>query len=131
MAGLHAATSAFSPGSLNGDWFPATLFAMRGGENYVSNPIMVQFIHRGMAYIITLLIVIWYIKSSAVNATALFKRARPIPLVLVGCQVILGILTVLLSAYNNVFIWLGVAHQFVAMLLLMSLICLAYLVRKA
>ncbi|MBS1751138.1 MAG: COX15/CtaA family protein [Bacteroidetes bacterium] len=131
MAGLHAATSAPTWPTLNGDWFPATLFAMRGGENYVSNPIMVQFIHRGMAYIITLLIVIWYIKSSAVNATALFKRARPIPLVLVGCQVILGILTVLLSAYNNVFIWLGVAHQFVAMLLLMSLICLAYLVRKA
>ncbi len=130
MAGLHAAISAPTWPTLNGDWFPSTLFAMQGPANYVSNPIMVQFIHRGMAYIITLLIVIWYIKSSSVNATALFKPARHIPLLLVGCQVILGILTVLFSAYNNVFVWLGVAHQFVAMLLLMSLIYLAYLVRE-
>lgn len=131
MAGLHAATSAPTWPTINGDWFPPSLFAMQGGENYVSNPIMVQFIHRGLAYIITLLIVIWYIKAAAVASATLFKSAKHIPLILVCCQVLLGIFTVLFSAYNNLFVWLGAAHQFVAMLLLMSLVYLAFLVRKA
>ena len=131
MAGLHAATSAPTWPTINGEWLPPSLFAKPGPENYVSNPIMVQFIHRGIAYIFTILVIIWYIRARSVNTVTLFRSARHIPLILVCCQVLLGIFTVLFSSYNNIFVWLGVAHQFIAMLLLMSLIYLAYIVRSS
>lgn len=92
---------------------------------------MVQFIHRGIAYIFTILITIWYIQACRINTITLFSSARHIPLILVCCQVLLGIFTVLFSSYNDVFVWLGVAHQFIAMLLLMSLAYLAYIVRSS
>jgi len=50
-------------------------------------------------------------------------------LLLVVVQVTLGILTVLFSTEAKPFVWLGVMHQFVAMLLLMSLVWQAYLVK--
>lgn len=131
MAGLHAATSAPTWPTINGDWLPSSLFAKQGLENYVSNPIMVQFIHRGIAYIFTILVIVWYIQARRVNTITLFRSARHIPLILVCCQVLLGIFTVLFSSYNNIFVWLGVAHQFTAMLLLMSLVYLAYIVRSS
>lgn len=130
MAGLHAATAAPTWPTINGDWLPPSLFAKKGLENYVSNPIMVQFIHRGIAYIFTILVIIWYIWARRVNTVTLFRSARHFPLILVCCQVLLGILTVLFSSYNNIFVWLGVAHQFIAMLLLMSLIYVVYIVRS-
>ena len=46
-------------------------------------------------------------------------------------QVVLGILTVLFSADKYSFLWLAVAHQFVAMILLLSLLLMIYIIRGA
>ena len=51
-------------------------------------------------------------------------------MILVSLQVVLGIYTVVYSPDKNILLWLGVAHQFVAMLLLLSLVWARYLVRR-
>ena len=52
-------------------------------------------------------------------------------MLLISVQVLLGISALLTSAdHKGLFIWIGVAHQFTAMLLLMVLCGLIYLVRQ-
>ncbi|MBW7891716.1 MAG: COX15/CtaA family protein [Chitinophagaceae bacterium] len=130
MAGLRAATVAPTWPTINGEWFPASLFNDRGIPNLVNNPYMVHFIHRGLAYLITLCVVLWYIKVYNQNLSEWMQKTRFIPLLLVLLQVALGICTVLLSPSTTALIWFGVLHQFVAMLLLVSLVWSLYLVRK-
>lgn len=128
MAGLKAATLAPTWPTINGEWFPASLFGAEGG-NYVNNPFMVQFIHRALAYLITILMVIWAIKAGNTLKGSWLHRTRSLPLVLVLIQVILGVLTVVYSPDATALVWLGVLHQFVAMLLLMSLVWFIYLLQ--
>jgi heme A synthase len=45
-----------------------------------------------------------------------------LPPLLVMLQVVLGIFTVLYSPDKQALLWLGVAHQFVAMLFLLSMV---------
>ena len=45
-------------------------------------------------------------------------------------QLLLGVLTVLHAATPHSFLWLAVAHQFVAMLLLLSVVWMFYIVRS-
>ncbi|HLO79313.1 MAG TPA: COX15/CtaA family protein [Chitinophagaceae bacterium] len=117
MAGLKAGTTAPTWPTINGMWIPGGM-----GSSITDNPIAVQFIHRGLAYLIAILILAWWSKALKATATPLFRRSRNWPPVLVGVQVILGIFTVLYSPDKQALLWLGVAHQFVAMLLLLSLV---------
>lgn len=130
MAGLRAGTVAPTWPTINGEWFPDSLFLTKGRSNYFNNPFMVQFIHRGIAYLLVLLVVLWFVKAVRHKASALFNRTRILPLLIVLLQVILGILTVLFSTDAVAIVWLGVLHQFVAMLLLMSLVWALYLLKK-
>jgi len=52
----------------------------------------------------------------------MFTKTNWLPLALVSAQIVLGILTVLNSPFQKALLWLGVAHQFVAMTLLLSLV---------
>ena len=121
MAGLKAATVAPTWPSINGKWFPASLFNMQGAENYINNPFMVQFI---------ILIIAWFIKARKTIEARWLSKTRVLPLLLVLTQVLLGILTVLYSPSANALVWFGVLHQFTAMLLLVSLVWMLYLVKK-
>ena len=129
MAGLRAGTVASTWPTINGQWFPDSLFLTKGGANYINNPFMVQFIHRGIAYLFTILILIWFFKAKALTASGLFNQTRVLPVALVFLQVILGILTVIYSTDAIAIVWFGVLHQFVAMLLLMSLVWMWYLIK--
>lgn len=130
MAGLKAATVAPTWPTINGEWFPASLFKEEGGANYFNNPFMVQFIHRGLAYIFTALVIVWFIKTGRSNISAWLRKTKFLPLVLVIAQVILGICTVLYSPSANALVWFGVLHQFTAMLLMVSLVWVLYLVKE-
>lgn len=130
MAGLRAATAAPTWPTINGEWFPASLFNEQGIPNLVNNPYMVHFIHRGLAYLITIFIVIWFIKTYKYSLSSWMSSTRFIPLMLVFLQVALGVCTVLFSPSSTALIWFGVLHQFVAMLLLVSLVWSLYLVKK-
>lgn len=120
MAGLKAGTAAPTWPSINGMAIPS---GMSSGKQWLfSNMITVQFIHRLIAYILTIMVVYWWWKSRSIQASGWFAAARNLPLVLVFLQVLLGIFTVVYSPQPQLLLWFGVAHQFVAMLLLVSLV---------
>jgi cytochrome c oxidase assembly protein subunit 15 len=131
MAGLKAAIAAPTWPDINGKMIPANLGELEPAiKNAVYNPIAIHFIHRALAYLLFVLSLAWLFKSKMVPGNTLFNRLRAGFVLLLTVQVILGILTVLNATYNNRLIWLGVSHQFTAMLLLMLLTALLFMVQK-
>jgi cytochrome c oxidase assembly protein subunit 15 len=132
MAGLKAATFAPTWPDINGNFFPKGGSPASSFLKIFDNPLMVQFIHRSLAYLITILIFIWFIRSEKTKAqnSSLFKKTNWLPLFFVITQVLLGVITVLKSPNHEALLWLGVAHQFMAMLLLLSLVFEYYLLHK-
>ena len=132
MAGLHAATAAPTWPKINGQWIPDSINNLSPGwKNLIDNKITIQFIHRGIAYILLAAVIIWWIKAKKINGSSLFTKTKFIPLVLIILQVILGIATVIMSPYGNNLVWFGVAHQLVAMLFLMTMIFMLYIIRTS
>jgi len=131
MAGLRAAISAPTWPDINGSMVPAAISELSPfAKNLVANPITIHFIHRGLAYLLTVLIGIWWYMSKTVANKKLFSRLRIVVMLLVLLQVLLGILTVLNATYANRLVLLGVSHQFVAMVLLMIVVSLLFVVRR-
>ena len=130
MAGLKAGAAAPTWPHINNQWWPAGINQSNGTTNIISNPIAVQFIHRLLAYSLVVLIIYWFIRISKIYGKTWLSRGRVLPLVLVVLQVILGIVTVIQSPVPSQLLWWGISHQFVAMLLLLSLIATLYLVNQ-
>jgi cytochrome c oxidase assembly protein subunit 15 len=139
MAGLKAALVAPTWPDINGSYLPS-LNSYRGESHtffssLVNNPIAVHFVHRNLAYLITLLVLIWSLKAAKFNGGALFNAIKWSPLVLVVIQVGLGIAAVLTSIKKvpqqwGVFEWMAQVHQVMAMLLLLSLVSVYFLHTK-
>jgi cytochrome c oxidase assembly protein subunit 15 len=134
MAGLKAANTAPTWPKINGDWVPASL----SHSSWFHQPINVQFIHRGIAYILFFAITWFCFKiqktAQAAGYTLLFRVSKW-PLILVMLQVLLGILTVLNSpkitlGHFGVFETLAALHQLNAIALLLALFFQFYLLRK-
>jgi len=131
MAGLHAAVSAPTWPDINGQWVPSEMNRLHPvWENWINNKITIQFIHRGLAYLIFILTVIWWKNSIKQTGNRLFYIIRILPVLLVTIQVLLGIFTVVLSPYGNNLVYFGVAHQTVGILFLLSLIAVLFTVRN-
>jgi len=131
MAGLRAAITAPTWPDINGYFLPPSFNELSPfAKNLVANPISIHFIHRGTAYLLAVLIAVWWYKGRSVNNSPLFSRLRLWLLLLVLLQVVLGILTVLNATYPNRLVLLGVSHQAVAMFLLMVIVSLLFVVRK-
>lgn len=134
MAGLKAATAAPTWPDMNGTWWPENIRSF-AGRNYTGisflfdHPLVIHFIHRNLAYMIVVLLIIWTWKTFSINGTTLFKKTRWLPPGIALLQVVLGIFTVLNAADSDHLLWLGVAHQFVAMIFLLSLVWMIYIVR--
>ena len=137
MAGHKAANVASTWPTINEQWVPDSLFRESPLMfNFIDNKITVHFVHRGLAYILLLLTIIWGFKAFKVhNASSPFRKVRWIPMALVFLQVILGIYSLFESRYivpghwGN-FEWLAQLHQLVGMLFLLSLISMLFLLRK-
>jgi heme a synthase len=139
MAGLKAATAAPTWPDINGSYLPDHLISYPD-RHYtffsalVSNPIMVHFIHRNLAYVITVLILGWTLVAFNERRSRFFNQVKWWPVVLVGLQVFLGIMAVLKS-YQAIpqgwgpFEWAAQLHQLVAILLLLSLVSVLYALR--
>jgi cytochrome c oxidase assembly protein subunit 15 len=126
LAGHKGATAAPTWPDINGSFAPSYIFK-QGAIGIVNNPIVIQFIHRSIAYLLVLFILIWTIRALKVKASPSFMKVRWIPALFVLIQLMLGIFTVLTSirirpAKWNAFEWLAQLHQLVAILLLLSLI---------
>ena len=131
MAGMHAAIAAPTWPDINGKMIPAVMNELTPiAKNYAYNSITIHFIHRGLAYLLFVLILAWWWKAKTINLNPWFIRLRHTLLLLVTFQVILGIATVLNATYPSRLVLLGVAHQFTAMLLVMVVVGLLYIVRK-
>ena len=136
MAGHKAATAAPTWPDINGAFIPSNLFpAPDGMLNLLENKITIHFIHRSLAYLILLFIILWTIRAYKINFSTLFSKTRLWPVIIVCLQVLLGILSVFTSVHIvpnkwGLFEWMAQLHQLVAMLLLLSLVWMLYLVRS-
>ncbi len=129
MAGLHAAAYAPTWPTINGQWYPKAMNNLSPAwKNMLDNRIAVQFIHRGLAYILLILVMVWWAKANKIKTGLFFNKTKWLPGVLIFVQVVLGILTVVTSTTGNNLVYFGVAHQLVAMLFLMSIVLMWYLI---
>jgi cytochrome c oxidase assembly protein subunit 15 len=135
MAGLKAAAMAPTWPDINGVWLPVAIQSFGGrqftGVNFLfDHPLVIHFIHRNLAYVIIILVLIWTWQAFKVKGTKIFQITKTWPLFIVLLQFFLGVLTVLHAIDPNRFLWLAVAHQFVAMILLLSFVWIFYIIRN-
>lgn len=135
MAGHKAATAAPTWPDINGAVMPAGMMNNQEGLlNLIDNKILIHFIHRGLAYVLLVLVILLTVRLYKTSGSSLFNKIRWWPVLLVLIQVLLGIFSVLTSikiipGQWGVFEWMAQLHQLVAMLLLLSLVWMVYLVR--
>jgi len=136
MAGNKAAAVAATWPTINGDWIPAGIFSQRPIlQDIIGNTITVHFIHRGIAYLLLLLVAVWTAMACRVPQQPLsFRKVRWLPLLLIVVQVILGIASLLTSpgiVPNRwvAFDWLAQLHQITGLLFLLTIVGMLYLVR--
>lgn len=131
MAGLRAANSAQTWPDINGAFIPAGINELSPWtDNLINNRLAIHFIHRGLAYFLLILIVYFFISSSKVSGNKYFQKLRISLLILIFTQATLGILAVLHATEVNNFVWIGVLHQFTAMLLVICMFALIFIVKR-
>lgn len=135
MAGHKAATAAPTWPDINGNIIPPDMMGHNEGLlNLVDNKITIHFIHRGLAYLLLVLVILLSVKLYKAAGSSLLRKTWWLPGLLVTVQVVLGILSVLWSLQIvpnqwGAFEWMAQLHQLVAMFLLLSLCWVVYLVR--
>lgn len=135
MAGHKAATAAPTWPDINGSIIPPNMMGHNEGLlNLVDNKITIHFIHRGLAYLLLVLVILLSVKLYKTAGSSLLRKTGWLPALLVTVQVVLGILSVIWSLQIipnqwGAFEWMAQLHQLVAMFLLLSLCWVVYLVR--
>jgi cytochrome c oxidase assembly protein subunit 15 len=119
VAGLDAGY-AFNTWPLMGDeLFPsATQWMEPLTRNFVDNPIVVQFVHRWFAFAVAagVAVLAWGAWRRGFRSTTILLSAA------VTAQILLGIMTIV----TGVDLWIGVAHQAMAALLLATIVLAAH-----
>lgn len=129
VAGARAALSWTTWPLMNGAFIPEHVGIHRPFSEYIfENNVTLQFIHRTLAYLITLFTVFFYWTSRKTLAQPVFHVFRHLMIVVVFAQVTLGILTVI-NSEGSVPVTLGVLHQIMAFILLNITIGLHYFVK--
>ena len=131
MAGLKAAATAPTWPDINGELLPAAFSELSPwSSNLVNNKLAIHFIHRGLAYLLIIVAAVFYFKSGNINSNTTFKKLRALLFMLMLAQVRIGIFTVLNATNDRYLLWLGVSHQFTAMLIVICTVTLMFIVRK-
>lgn len=136
MAGLKAGLFAATWPDINGVYMPE-MNTLNGEEislvsAMINHPLGIHFVHRNLAYLITILMLIWTFKAARLSANSLFNAVKWWPLALVIVQVVLGIYATITSYKAipqvwGVFEWNAQLHQIVAMFLLLSLTLIIFI----
>jgi cytochrome c oxidase assembly protein subunit 15 len=129
MAGLKAANFATTWPLINGEFIPSSL-SNDTFSSFTHDPLAVHFIHRNLAYIITILVIIWFMRARKIQGGKLFEQLKSLPVIMILLQVLLGIFTVLYANNPTALLWLGVAHQFTGMMFLLLMVTLIFLIRR-
>ncbi len=131
MAGLKAAISAPTWPSINGSFVPENWWALSPSIiNFTHNPLVVHFMHRAIGYLLLIITILFYVRTNNQSNNGFFNRFRGMFIVLIFIQVTLGILTVLYSTQQNALTWLGVMHQFTAILLALCITVLVFITSR-
>ena len=129
VAGTHAGFIYNTWPKMEGQWIPDAVpfaFQQEGLSAIANNIVMIQFMHRNLAYLITLLVVIWwFLQRKRQPSTDVRLRASNLLMYVVIIQVGLGIFTLLAI----VPVWMGVMHQSMAFVLFASTIYLYFVNR--
>ena len=136
MAGHKAANVASTWPTINGAWVPDGLTSKDSFLlNAVNNTIWIHFVHRGLAYILLAVVLFWTFKMNALRGNLFWTKIKMLPLLFLGVQVLLGVLTVL-SSVSIVpgewakFEWLAQTHQLVGMLFLLSVVNILFATKE-
>ena len=135
MAGHKAAMVAPTWPTINGDYVPSNLFSDPVFLlNFIENKILVHFMHRGIAYVLLVLVIYWTVQLYRINGSSFFNRIKIFPLLLVVLQVLLGIASLLyarsiIPGVWGIFEWMAQIHQLVGMSLLLSVVATYYVMR--
>jgi len=111
------------------DWLPD--FAIESLKNtgisaLIENPILVQFIHRWLAFVVLFFFVRFYLKAHKLELTVPQIKCNYTLISLIVLQITLGIFTLI----NAVPVSLGVLHQLGAVLVLATLVVSLYFYRN-
>lgn len=134
MAGHKAANVASTWPDINGDYIPGGMFRGPWLEAIAGNRITVQFIHRNLAYLLFVMVIIWTVMAVRLPAVPVrFRSLRWLPLLLVAVQIGLGISSILTSPRIRAqrwvaFDWLAQFHQITGLLFLLTMVGMLYLV---
>ena len=114
MAGKHAGHGYNTFPTMNGEWVPTGLLAMKPlWINFFENNIMIQFIHRGLAWIISLAIILYWGLITFKGGSSTQRLGARLLVDVLLLQFSLGVLTLLYVVPFS----LALAHQGVAVLL--------------
>lgn len=139
MSGMKAAMVYPSWPDMNNEWIPSVLFdsslwSMNSLIDYDATafmPALVQLLHRSTAYIIVLVFI--YIMMLAYRSRftldTLFYNSLLLLGTVIAVQVVLGILTLILSIGQIPVLW-GVLHQGVAIFVLLSMLYTLYVYKQ-
>lgn len=135
MAGYKAAPAAATWPTINGEWIPKNLGVAVQGYALIDNVLTIHFIHRLLAYLITLMIILYTLRAAKIKRFSFFNRRKYLPLLLVIVQVLLGIISLQYSIRISADTWgvfetLALLHQTTAMLLMLSLLLQVFYLSK-
>lgn len=125
VSGMKAGLAYPTWPDMNGQLIPSALYQLQpssiGFTNYNAQDFwgrtFIQFFHRVTAYILVVLVLIFFFKNRNITEDKLFKLALNLFPVFVLLQAIIGIITVLNCA-GKIPVFYGVLHQAGAMLLI-------------
>jgi heme a synthase len=119
VAGLEAGYAFATWPKMGDQWFPAgTPLLEPWLSNLVDNPIMVQFVHRWLAWVVA--------AAAALLAAAAWRRGHLVAAAAVVAAVALQILLGILTLLSGVELWIAVSHQAMAALLLAAIVVAAH-----
>jgi cytochrome c oxidase assembly protein subunit 15 len=114
VAGIRAGLAYNTFPLMNGHWVPPEIFLLKPWyRNFFDNMATVQFDHRMIAWLLAILVTIFWFKSRSVPLVGSARLACTLLLVMLAVQISLGISTLLLV----VPLPLAAAHQAGALLL--------------
>lgn len=128
VAGLKAGKVFNTFPKMHGSWFPAGAFTESPiWINYFSNPGLVQFMHRSLAWFIVALCIVLFVAITKQMGGGRLQRNMTLVLGICFIQFCLGVATLLM------FVPLGLAsiHQVTAIILLLSVLSLNYKISRA
>jgi len=127
VAGLDAGQIYNTWPKMYDKWIAESVYAMTPiWKNFLYGLSGVQFVHRYLALIITLIMLFIYIKAKKIELSTIENNVINILAMIILLQILIGIFTLI----YGVPIWLGIIHQLCAFLLLAATVFSLFIFKK-